>query len=222
MERHGQESCDQLRSVVGSHYEARHCQVAVRSFQTKYKNCPFNRNPMGRTKSNHTGRSGLGQDSWVTQGGNLVPWPKRVSTLSDPVAVPDDSRSHIGGAIWWLTQYSCGNAVCVSRGLLNSVWNSPSLHLDTNMSCIYILFFFSVFSQTAVKINTSSSWYILHRARALAETWPNSVNAPAKMCPCLRPLPAAAPQCEPTCNEEETVTILSTQIYIASIKKYLV
>jgi hypothetical protein len=89
--------------------------------------------------------------------------------------------------------------------LWNSVRNSASSHLDTNMSFMSILFFsfylfFSVSSQTAAKTlqhpNCPTSWYILHRARArtLTDTWPNSVNSPARMCPCVLILTHTCPR----------------------------
>jgi hypothetical protein len=54
--------------------------------KTKYKNCFFNRNPMERTESIHTGRTGPGQvrgrTSWITQGGNFCPLPQASRLLS--------------------------------------------------------------------------------------------------------------------------------------------
>jgi hypothetical protein len=61
-------------------------QDAVRSFRTKYKNCLFSKNHMGRTESIDTGRTGAGQvwswTPWVTQGGNFCPMSQASRLLS--------------------------------------------------------------------------------------------------------------------------------------------
>jgi hypothetical protein len=88
---------------------------------TKYKNNSFNRNPMGRTKVIHSGRSGVERDN-LGQSRSQICCPKRAPTLS-VIAIPYDSRSYIGGAeiedsfIWWLTQNYCRNSACVSGGV---------------------------------------------------------------------------------------------------------
>jgi hypothetical protein len=87
------------------------------------------------------------------------------------IAIPDDSRSHIGGAktedIWTLVADAVpsGKYCLCFTGPPRSIWrnvrNSPSIDRNADMSFIHFLLFFfllllSISFQIAVKINTST------------------------------------------------------------------
>lgn len=73
-------------------------QDTVMSFHTKYKNCPFSSNPTGRTKAlalEGGSRSGFGTGHLGSlRKATLVPH----RSLLVAIPVPDDGRSHVGGA----------------------------------------------------------------------------------------------------------------------------
>jgi hypothetical protein len=139
-----------------------------------------------RTESIDTVRAGPGQLWGRTP--SVTQRLSRVPRLSAVIAIPDDSRSHIGCAstedrfTWWLAKCCCRNAACVSRGLCavfeTAYETHPRYALIQIRRSSTVLFLFSVWPQTALKTLPYPNCAAFFSRPCPSRVLPHSVNEP--------------------------------------------